>query len=157
MYPTLAELAGLELPKHLEGHSFAPLLTDPTQNWKSAVFSQFPSPALREWAANPLSKGMRETYFGPLIEEVEDRIIDQQQDKWDRDFFENYLMGYAMRTELYRLVVWKDRRNPEAKPIFVELFDHKADPNETKNIAADETELVKELLQQFDAGWEGSL
>ena len=75
MYPTLCELAGLPLPGHLEGHSFAPLLRNPKLPWKKAAFSQFPNPALREWAANPLSPGMRQTFFGPLIEEVEQRII----------------------------------------------------------------------------------
>jgi arylsulfatase A-like enzyme len=157
MYPTLCELAGLDAPDHLEGSSFAPLLDDPKRNWKSAAFSQFPCPALREWAANPLSPGMRETYFGPLIKQVETRIIAQQKQRWDRDLFENHLMGYAMRTDGYRLVVWKDRRRPVDKPIFVELYDHRADPTETVNIAEKEQALVSRLLAQFDAGWKGSL
>ncbi|MHC4996329.1 MAG: sulfatase, partial [Planctomycetota bacterium] len=84
MYPTLCDLVGIEQPDHLEGYSFKPLIEAPQQPWKTAAFTQYPNPALREWAANPLSPGMRETYFGPLIEEVEARIIDQQKDKWDR-------------------------------------------------------------------------
>lgn len=157
MYPTLCDLAGIEKPEHLEGYSFAPLLKDPDQEWKKAVFSQYPNPALREWAANPLSSGMRETYFGPLIEEVETRIITQQKDKWDREVFENYLMGYAMRTDNFRLVVWKDRRFPEKEPLFFELFDHQKDPDETINIAETEPELLNDLLVQFNKGWRGNL
>lgn len=42
VYPTLCELAGLPLPKHLEGISFAPLMDDPGRTWKSAAFSQYP-------------------------------------------------------------------------------------------------------------------
>ncbi len=157
MYPTLCDLAGVEIPDHVEGTSFAPLISDPNRTWKRAAFSQYPNPALREWAANPLSQGVRETFFGPLIEEVEQRIIEQQGDTWDRNFFENDLMGYAMRTDRYRFVVWKNYRNPERKPIFYELFDHSQDPYETRNIAGDNPELVETLLEQFEAGWRGNL
>lgn len=157
MYPTLCDLAGIDIPDHLEGQSFVPVLENPKMDWKKAVFSQFPTPALREWAANPLSQGMRETYFGPLITDVESKIIAQQGDKWDRDLFENYLMGYGMRTEDYRLIVWKDYRDLNAEPVFVELYDHVSDPSETKNIADQKPELTKKLLKQFYAGWQGNL
>ena len=156
MYPTLSELANLEKPEHLEGQSFVPLLSNPEKEWKSAAFSQFPTPALREWAANPLSKGMRETYFGPLIKEVEAKIKKQQGDKWDRDLFENRLMGYGMRTDNYRLIVWKDYTKPTSEPIFIELYDHTKDPKETVNIADEKPELVKELLSKFNKGWKGN-
>jgi len=157
MYPTLCELAGVPKPKHLEGHSFVPLIEKTDRPWKRAAFSQYPNPALREWAANPLSQGMRETWFGPLIKDVEQRIIDQQGSKWDRELFEKHLMGYTMRTDRYRLVVWSDIRNREAEPVFVELFDHETDPNETKNIASENPELVSRLKSQLKAGWRSAL
>ena len=157
MYPTLCELAGIELPEHLEGQSFVPLLDNPKRAWKKAVFSQYPNPALREWAANPLTPSMRETYFGPLIEEVESRIIAQQEEHWDREMFENHLMGYTMRTDQYRLMAWRDRRTPEAAPLFIELYDHQVDPTESINIADKEPELVAQLLAQLNAGWKGNL
>ncbi len=42
MYPSLCELAGLDVPDHCEGSSFAPLLEDPGRAWKPAAFSQYP-------------------------------------------------------------------------------------------------------------------
>jgi len=157
MYPTLSDLAGLDKPDHLEGQSFAPLLEDPTKPWKSAAFSQYPNPALREWAANPLTSGMRETYFGPLIQAVESKIITQQGEKWDRKMFEEDLMGYAMRTDRYRLVVWKNRQKPSEEPLFVELYDQQNDADETKNIANENPDLLQALLEQFNQGWQGNM
>jgi iduronate 2-sulfatase len=44
LYPTLVEACGLPLPRGLEGTSLLPLLQQPEQRWKTAVFSQFPRP-----------------------------------------------------------------------------------------------------------------
>lgn len=145
LYPTLCELAGIPQLDQLEGKSFVPLLKDPTLDWKKGAVSQFPSPALREWAANPLSQAMRETFFGPLIEEVEARIIQQQDDRWDRELFEQHLMGYAYRSDRYRLITWLDTRDALAAPLYVELFDHETDPEEACNVAAEYPEIVAEL------------
>lgn len=41
MYPTLADLCGLALPRGLEGTSIAPLLQNPKQPWKRAAFSVY--------------------------------------------------------------------------------------------------------------------
>ena len=38
IYPSLCEIAGLPKPFHLQGKSFVPLMTDPDQPWKEAVF-----------------------------------------------------------------------------------------------------------------------
>ena len=153
IYPTLCELTGVPIPPHVEGHSFVPLMDSPNRPWKKAAFSQYPNPALREWAANPLSRGMRETWFGPLIQEVENRIMDQQGIRWNRDLFEKHLMGYTMRTDRYRLVEWRDHRNPDSAPLFVELFDHNNDPYETNNVADSNPSIVESLHQQMSAGW----
>jgi iduronate 2-sulfatase len=157
IYPTVCELTNTPKPEHLEGHSLVPLFSDPSQSWKKGAFSQFPCPALREWAANPLSEGMRKTYFGPLIEQVESKIIAQQGAKWDKNFFENDLMGYALKTDRYKLVAWKSMKNPKAKPIFLELYDHKKDPDETVNIASTCPKIVNNLLKQLNLGWKGNL
>ncbi|MCB0656012.1 MAG: sulfatase [Saprospiraceae bacterium] len=41
IFPSLCDLAGLPKPDYLQGTSFVPLLSDPDQPWKEAVFSQF--------------------------------------------------------------------------------------------------------------------
>ena len=41
VYPSLCELAGLSLPEHLQGRSFAPLLQNPKMEWKSAAVGRF--------------------------------------------------------------------------------------------------------------------
>ena len=150
MYPTLCDMAGIPLPEHVEGRSFAPLVEDPDQPWKEAAFSQFPCPALREWAAMPLSQGMRETFFGPLIRDVEAQLA-KESPRYSRDLYENYVMGYTMRTDRYRLVLWVDVRAPEGEPIAVELYDHANDPGETVNLAAatEHADLVHDLTAQL--------
>ena len=149
LYPTLCELAGLEKPVHLAGRSLLPLLENPNAKRKQYAVSQFPNPALREWAANPLSLGMRKTFFGPLIKEVEHRIKEQKGKRWNRDLFENHLMGYTLRTDRYRLVAWLDYRDVNLEPLFLELYDHKKDPQETRNLAGEFPRKVKELLKEL--------
>jgi iduronate 2-sulfatase len=149
MYPTLCDLAGVPAPKHIEGKSLVPILDNPKASVKDFALSQYPNPALREWAANPLAPAMRETFFGPLITEVEARIIEQMGDKWDRDLFENHLMGYSLRTDRYRYIEWRDYRDKKSKPIFVELYDHKSDPDETKNVAKENAKVVDRLSKKL--------
>ena len=41
VYPTLCDLAGLEMPPHLEGRSLVPLLDDANVPWRRAAFSRY--------------------------------------------------------------------------------------------------------------------
>ncbi|MFZ5830235.1 MAG: sulfatase [Planctomycetota bacterium] len=159
MYPTLCELAGVPLPAHLEGASFAPLLSEPDLPWKKAAFSQFPSPALREWAALPLSEPMRKTFFGPLIREAEARLEAESPARYNRERYENHVMGYTMRTDRHRLVRWVDLTHPDGEPIAVELYDHQIDPEENVNLANEPqyADVVASLTAQMKAGWRAAL
>lgn len=116
LYPTLADLGGLQIPDGLEGTTLVPLLTKPDQPWKSAVFSQFPRPW--QYKNNP------------------------------------DIMGYAMRTNDYRYVEWRDFKTGEVKA--TELYNHQVDPAEINNIAnaAANAALVKELSQKLNNGWQ---
>ncbi|WP_204903083.1 sulfatase [Microbulbifer mangrovi] len=152
MYPTLSDLAGIPRPSHIEGRSLVPLLDNPDQDWWStAAYSQFPNPALREWGAYPLRPGMRETYFKTLIVRVEEKIQQQQKSTWDRELFEQHLMGYSMRTQRYRMIAWMDTRDIDTAPLFVELYDHETDPKETRNVADNNESVVARLLKQMRA------
>jgi arylsulfatase A-like enzyme len=46
IYPTLCDLAGLDIPAHVEGTSLKPLLDNPDRSWKSAALSQYPRAGL---------------------------------------------------------------------------------------------------------------
>ena len=41
IYPSLCEMAGFEVPGHLQGTSLVPLLENPDTVWETAAFSQF--------------------------------------------------------------------------------------------------------------------
>jgi iduronate 2-sulfatase len=41
MFPSLCELAGIEVPDYMQGTSFVPLIHEPHREWKEAAFSQF--------------------------------------------------------------------------------------------------------------------
>ncbi len=145
IYPTLCDLANIPQPDHLAGKSLVPVLHNPNAIIKGVAMSQFPTPALREWAANPLSPEMRETFFGPLISQVEQKIREQQGSQWNRELFEKYLMGYTLRDPRYRYIEWRDTRNPNLEPIYQELYDHLSDPHETVNIARSQPKEVVRL------------
>ena len=112
IYPTLAELAGLPLPAHLEGTSMKPLLENPKRPWKGAAFSQYP-------------RGKK-------------------------------LMGYSMRTDRYRFTVWVGRED-HSYIDSIELYDHRTDPEENRNIAklSANVKIVEQLMRQWRAGWRG--
>jgi|JI10StandDraft_1071094.scaffolds.fasta_scaffold00117_56 iduronate 2-sulfatase len=157
VYPTLCDLAGLPLPPHLEGESFRRLLDAPELPGKPAAFSQFPSPALREWAARPLGNAMRRTFFGPLIGEVEAQLQREHGQRYDADIFNNHLMGYSLRVDRYRFTAWVDRRHPDAEPYAMELYDHTRDSNERENLShrPENRLVVDELRAKLMTFWRG--
>lgn len=56
----------------------------------------------------------------------------------------NDLLGRAIRTERYRLVEWKKIGSPSDTAEF-ELYDYQSDPDETKNLAKDQPDVVQQL------------
>lgn len=110
VFPTLTDLAGLKTPEKLAGKSLVPILKNPAATVKPFAQSQYPR---RNSDVAPTSDG--------------------------------HLMGYAIRTDRYRYVAWfaedftSKRVSPTARPVAVELYDYQQDPNETRNVAEDES------------------
>ncbi len=148
IYPTLVDLAGFDQPDYLEGKSLVPLMNNANLEWNEPVLTQYPNPALREWAALPLSKEMRGTFFGPLITDKETEIKEQFGEKFDRQLFENELMGYSLRTDKYRFIAWLDRTDKSKDPVMLELYEVEKDGTEKHNIASAHPELVNEYLEK---------
>jgi iduronate 2-sulfatase len=54
------------------------------------------------------------------------------------------MIGRAVRTAQHRLVEWK-RPGADAESAILELYDYEADPDETKNLVAEQPEVVAKL------------
>lgn len=149
IYPTLCDLTGIPIPKHVQGESFSHLLDNPKANGKDAAISQFPCPALREWAGLPLDSTMKYKFMN-LLKKKEKQIKTEFSSDWEQKLFEHYLMGYSMRTERYRIINWVDIRNPE-KSLAIELYDHNKDPKENENLSqkSEYNELINNLLTRM--------
>ena len=151
LFASLADLAGLTVPVTCpldsrklilctEGASFAPILRKFKSrggnvrgecNWKKAAFSQYPRPS-----------------FKPQINSDQPRLKDIT------------IMGYSMRTCLYRYTEWIHFNSKEFSGNWTdvqarELYLHSGDPLEDRNVAQVDTYqgLVKQLSAQLKAGW----
>jgi iduronate 2-sulfatase len=60
--------------------------------------------------------------------------------------FQKKRLGRAIRTDSHRLVVWKNPGQPDSAET-LELYDYRNGPVETKNIAAEHPEIVRELRE----------
>ncbi len=89
------------------------------------------------------------TSFAPLL--------DDPELAWKEAAFSQYprgkVMGYAMRTDRYRYMEWRDRQTQEV--LAREVYDHSQDPQENNNLAADMDEsILSQLSKQLQEGWE---
>jgi len=67
--------------------------------------------------------------------------------EWEDISFGYFKNGISLRTERYRLTQYFRDQEPA-----IELYDHKNDPYETKNIANDYSEITKQLLPKWEKG-----
>ena len=122
VYPTLADICGLEPPDGVEGISLTPLLEEPDRKWKAAVFSQFPRARHRN----------RHRGHGDI-------------------------MGYAIRTDRYRYIEWREWESQRV--VARELYDRDSEPQEMRNIAghAKQAGAMEELARMLVIGWKSAL
>lgn len=105
-------------------------------------------PALCELCGLDVPGHCEGTSFAPLL--------DSPDRPWKTAAFSQYprgdVMGYAMRTDRYRYIEWRERATNAVKAR--ELYDHARDSQENVNIAdeADES-LLEALSEQLRTGW----
>ena len=115
-------------------------------------------PTLTDLAGLPLPAHLEGTSAKPLTDDPNRAWKSAAFSQYPRNPAGKKLMGYTMRTDRYRFTRWVLRDDP-SKIEAVELYDHKADPQENQNIAdaSENQELVKQLHKQMDSGWKGNL
>ena len=109
-------------------------------------------PTLCELCGLPIPEGLEGTSLVPLFE--------NPVRPWKKAAFSQYprgkVMGHSMRTDRYRYTEW--RPSAGGQPVAVELYDHVTDPQENVNLAGrpEYKELVAQLHQQLEAGWQAA-
>jgi iduronate 2-sulfatase len=93
-------------------------------------------------------------------------LLENPRQSWKKAAISQYprmhqgrgLMGYALRTEHHRFVVWTNRGDPSIIEA-IELYDHRRDPQENVNVAKDPAYagMVGELTRLWRAGWRAAL
>mmetsp|Transcript_17511 Transcript_17511/g.45792 ORF Transcript_17511/g.45792 Transcript_17511/m.45792 type:complete len:545 (-) Transcript_17511:347-1981(-) len=141
IFPSLIDLAGLTAPDGLQGQSWVPLLTDPSESGKPAVFSQYPHS----------SQAHEHQVMGYSM-----RTHQWRYTEWRR--FNCSAMNPMSNcpTNKEALPQWAD-----AELWGVELYDHANDPSttwgdyENVNLAYDSAhaDTVKQLHTQLQESW----
>lgn len=132
VFPTLCDLAGLPVPSMLQGKSLKPVMLNPAHAVKKYSTSQYPRSGIDEESGRT-------------------------------GFVEANTMGYSIRDGQYRFTIWmkngfrSTRKYAEKDEIGMELYDYKADPLETKNVAGEKNyasvaaKMRSDLLNYFNS------
>jgi iduronate 2-sulfatase len=115
-------------------------------------------PTLTELAGLPAPPGLDARSFAAVARGVADTYTDAAFSQLVRNDTRSYttyanatVMGQSIRTADHRLVRWL-RRGRDPQPFALELYDHRDDPGETINRAADpaQARTVADLLRRLD-------
>lgn len=118
IYPSLCALAGLPLPAHLEGTSFAPLLDAPDQPWKPAAFSQYPRGRQVMGYSMRTDRYRLTRWLKPDGTELARELYDHQADPQENENVAERLENKALVEQLSQQLQagWKAVQNLERAP-----------------------------------------
>lgn len=105
---------------------------------------------------------------------IRSKATDEADVRWKTAAFSQYprmevsgnvLMGYSVRTMMYRYTEWPKYDTVKYRPIWsdhrlpVELYDHLVDPDENRNVADDAryTGIRHRLSKLLRTGWRAAL
>ena len=113
-------------------------------------------PTLCDLAGLSLPSHLEGTSFKPLLDDPARSWKSAAFSQYPRSHEGRPLMGYAMKTDRYRFIEWRDRQT--GQPITHELYDHQTDPAENQNIAPrpENNDLLTKLATQLSAGWKAA-
>ncbi len=97
-------------------------------------------PTLMELCGTPVKHKLDGESLTGLMENPADKT-------WRNTAYSYYRNGISVRTENYRMMKYFRKEQPG-----IELYDHKTDPNETKNVAAENPDIVKKILPVLEIG-----
>lgn len=120
----------------------APGVAKPGSSTRQLAESVDVFPTLAELAGLPAPAGpqpMDGVSLVPVLKDPQARVRDHAFHAYPKT-----KIGRAIRTERYRLVEWKKPGAP-AETADLELYDYETDPIETKNLAAEQPGVVKQL------------
>lgn len=120
----------------------APDVTTPNTTTMQLAESVDIYPTLAELAGLPAPIGPQSIDGVSLVPVLRDPSVRVRDHAFHA--FPNQKLGRAIRTERYRFVEWKKQGEPP-ESAELELYDYVSDPLETKNLADDRPQVVKEM------------
>ena len=125
----------------------APGMAQPGSTSEALIETVDIYPTLAELAGLPMPAG-RQTFDGisfvPVLQDGRRSLRDHAY----HCFPKAGRLGRAIRTSRYRLVEWKPMNGNGGDPAY-ELYDYQQDPLETRNLAAERPEIVRELVEKL--------